>query len=320
MTTTTVTTAATTTEARQHPNWPTASPPVVQVNNLNLDYGDFRAVTDLTFHVQRGELYALLGTNGAGKTSALEIIEGHRRPSSGTVHVFGHSPMDRPMVRPQTGIMLQDSGFVPDLTVSETMRLVGVLSQRHDRVDRLLSLVDLKRKAHTLVSQLSGGEKRRLDFGTAIWGTPELVFLDEPTTGLDIASRDNVWDIVARLRETGTTVILTTHYLEEAQQHADRVGLMHHGRLRREGTVAQLTRMLPSIIRFSLGHAASAPPRQAVRQRDGSFIIETFALPADLKALLSWSEDHDTELHGLSAGPTGLDDVFRSLNTEDTVA
>ena len=294
--------------------------PIIDVDRLNLTYGDFHAVKDLSLQVERGELYALLGTNGAGKTSTLEIIEGHRQPTSGTVRVFGKSPGNRRAVRPHVGIMLQESGFAPDLTVKESVHLIGRLTHRPDNVDRVLELVDLNPKADTLVSQLSGGEKRRLDFATAVWGSPELVFLDEPTTGLDIQSRDALWDAVDRLRTDGSTVVLTTHYLEEAQQRADRIGLMHQGTLHREGTVAELTESLPGVIRFSLGHPAPVPPFRAVRESGGAFRIETFALPQDLKALLVWAEDHRVELHGLSAGPTRLDDVFRAIGTAQAAA
>ena len=291
---------------------------VIEVDKLNLRYGDFQAVKDLSFHVERGELYALLGTNGAGKTSALEIIEGHRKASSGTVRVFGKSPTDRRAVRPATGIMLQESGFAPDLTVAESVRLIGRLTGRSDAVDRVLGLIDLTRKAKTRVSQLSGGEKRRLDFATAVYGRPELIFLDEPTTGLDIQSRDALWDAVERLREDGSTIVLTTHYLEEAQQRADRIGLMHRGTLRREGTVSELTRTLPASIQFSLPPNAPALPMRSARVPDRSYLIETFDLQTDLKRLLDWADAHAVELIGLSAAPTRLDDVFRALDADPT--
>ncbi|RZQ62341.1 ABC transporter ATP-binding protein [Amycolatopsis suaedae] len=289
--------------------------PVIDVERLNVSYGDFHAVKDLSFQVHAGELYALLGTNGAGKTSTLETIEGHRTATSGTVRVFGQSPRDRHSVRPRMGIMLQESGFSPDLTVRESVRLVGALTRRADRVERVLDVVGLTRKASTKVSQLSGGEKRRLDFATAVYGTPELVFLDEPTTGLDIQSRDALWDAVDRLREDGTTVVLTTHYLEEAQQRADRIGLMHKGTFHREGTVSELTRTLPATIRFTLPTPAPALPLQATRESDGRFLIETFTLPKDLYTLLGWAQDNALELLDLEAGPTRLDDVFRSIDS-----
>ncbi|MEU6646899.1 ABC transporter ATP-binding protein [Saccharomonospora sp. NPDC046836] len=290
------------------------STPVIDVDRLNLKYGDFHAVKDLSFQVRRGEFYALLGTNGAGKTSTLETIEGHRAPTSGTVRVLGKSPQDRAAVRPKMGIMLQESGFSPDLTVKESVRLIGKLTQRTDRVERVLSVVDLTRKANTKVSQLSGGEKRRLDFATAVYGTPELVFLDEPTTGLDIQSRDAVWDAVDKLREDGSTIVLTTHYLEEAQQRADRIGLMHRGTFHQEGTVAELTQTLPAMIKFVLPPSAPALPLQGRRETDEKFLIETHHLQKDLFTLLRWAQDHAVELRELEAGPTRLDDVFRAID------
>ncbi|UJW35501.1 ABC transporter ATP-binding protein [Saccharothrix sp. AJ9571] len=289
------------------------STPVIDVDRLNLKYGDFHAVKDLSFQVRAGEFYALLGTNGAGKTSTLETIEGHRTATSGTVRVFGQSPRDRRAVRPRMGIMLQESGFSPDLTVLESVRLIGKLAQRVDRPERVLDIVDLTRKASTKVSQLSGGEKRRLDFATAVYGAPELIFLDEPTTGLDIQSRDDLWTAVDRLREDGSTIVLTTHYLEEAQQHADRIGLMHQGTFHQEGTVSELTRTLPSVISFSLPTPAPALPLAATREGDGKFVIETFGLQKDLYTLLGWAQDHAVELRDLQAGPTRLDDVFRAI-------
>jgi ABC-2 type transport system ATP-binding protein len=291
-----------------------ASTAVIEVEELNLAYGDFHAVRDLSFEVRQGELYALLGTNGAGKTSTLEVIEGHRAATSGSVRVFGSSPRNRSATRPRMGIMLQESGFSPDLTVRETVHLIGRLSRRTDNVERVLSVVDLMHKATTRVSQLSGGEKRRLDFATAVYGAPELVFLDEPTTGLDIQSRDALWDAVDRLREDGSTVVLTTHYLEEAQQRADRIGLMHQGTFYREGTVLELTSTLPAVISFRLPDQAPPPPLRTTRDDRGHHHVETFGLEADLRTLLNWAYDGSVALTELEAGPTRLDDIFRSID------
>jgi len=294
--------------------------PAIDIDRLNVTYGGFHAVKDLSFQVEQGELYALLGTNGAGKTSTLEVVEGHRTASSGTVRVLGKNPADRRAVRPRMGIMLQESGFSPDLTVAESARLIGRLSGRTDSVDRVLRVVDLTDKADTRVAQLSGGEKRRLDFATAVYGRPELIFLDEPTTGLDIQSRDALWNAVEQLRQDGSTIVLTTHYLEEAQQRADRIGLMHRGTFRHEGTVAELTRTLPAAIQFSLPAGAPAPLVQAGPAADGSYVIETFDLQTDLKQLLDWAHAHDVELSGLSAAPTRLDDVFRAIESDPVSA
>jgi ABC-2 type transport system ATP-binding protein len=293
---------------------------VIEVEQLGVRYGDFEAVRDLSFHVERGEFYALLGTNGAGKTSALEVIEGHRKPSSGAVRVFGRSPADRRQVRPRMGIMLQESGFAGDLTVAQTVRLLGRLTGRTDSPERVVSAVDLTRKADTKVSQLSGGEKRRLDFATAVYGQPELIVLDEPTTGLDIQTRDALWDTVHALRTGGATIVLTTHYLEEAQQYADRIGLMHRGTLRQQGTVVELTRDLPATIRFTLPPGAPKPPVSADPTSANSYVVHTPELQRDLTALLAWAGANRIELLGLSATPTRLDDVFRALDTPSAAA
>ncbi len=287
-------------------------PPVIEVDGLTVTYGAFVAVRGVTFQVRPGELYALLGADGAGKTSTLEVLAGHRRATSGTVRIFGESPRDRRAVRPRMGIMLQESGFTPDLSVRESVGLVGALSGRRDDVGRVLAVAGLMGKADSRVSQLARGEKRRLDFATAVYGGPDLLILDEPTTGLDIQSRDALWAAVDTLRGEGSTVVLTTHDLEETQQRADRIGLMHGGVLRRQGTVDELTQNLPSVIRFALPPGAPEPP--TVGSRDGAFHVETFHLQKDLRRLLGWAHDADVELLQLNAGPTRLDDVFRALD------
>jgi ABC-2 type transport system ATP-binding protein len=211
--------------------------------------------------------------------------------------------------------MLQESGFAADLGALETLALIGGLTGREDRPERVLDLVGLSAKADTRVAALSGGEKRRLDFATAVYGSPELIFLDEPTTGLDIQSRDDLWGTVDRLREDGATIVLTTHYLEEAQQRADRIGLMHEGTLRMQGTVGELTRTLPGTITFGLDESAAARlPFESTATAAGARLIRTQALQEDLRTLLNWAETQDAVLHDLAAGPTRLDDVFRAVS------
>jgi ABC-2 type transport system ATP-binding protein len=287
---------------------------VVATRDLTYSYArqSTPAVDGVSLMVRRGELYALLGTNGAGKTSTLEVLEGHRRPTGGTVRILGGDPTDRRAIRPRVGVMLQDSGVPADLTTEETLALGGRISGRTDRVDDVLAAVELTSKASTRVAQLSGGEKRRLDFAIAVWGSPELVFLDEPTTGLDPAARDRLWQVVARLRDRGTTVVLTTHYLEEAEREADRIGLMHDGRLVREGTIAQLVAGEPARIRFVAPTGVDLPlPVTRVEARTN--VIETDDLQRDLTLLLQWAHRDGHRLDDLSATPSGLDDVFRRL-------
>jgi len=290
--------------------------PVVEAAGLTYNYGsrgEFQAVKSLSFSVQKGELYALLGTNGAGKTTTLETIEGYRTPSAGQVRVFGGDPRDRARVRPRVGIMLQESGFAGDLTVAESLRLAGSISGRDDTDSRVIPLVDLESKRDTRVAQLSGGEKRRLDFGMAIWGTPELVFLDEPTTGLDPTAREQLWDVVRSLRDEGTTVILTTHYLEEAQKYADRIGLMHKGSLEREGTLAELVENQPAHISFVAPSGVDLP-LTVTATANGLTRVDTDDLQRDLTTLLTWADRAGHRLDRLTATSSSLDDVFRSLS------
>jgi ABC-2 type transport system ATP-binding protein len=283
--------------------------PVVDVDGLTVTYGDVTAVRDLTFRVQQGELYALLGTNGAGKTSALEVIGGRRRATSGTVRVFGSNPLGRRAARPRTGIMLQATAAAPDRTIQKAVGLIGSRGEIRDDVDAVLGVAGLAGKAGPLVSQLSGGQKRRLDFATAVHGRPELVVLDDPTAGLDSYSRDALWDAVQRLRDDGSTVLLTTHHPDEVQQHADRIGLLHEGTLRHEGTIAELTRSLPAVISFALPPGAPEPP--IVGALNGAFHVKTFNLQLDLHRLLVWAHDHSVQLLQLRADPPRLDDVLR---------
>ena len=292
-----------------------SSSAVVEAIDVSVAYGsrgEFTAVKGVSVAVERGELFALLGTNGAGKTSTLETIEGYRAPTSGRVSVFGESPTNRSAVRPRMGIMLQDSGFAGDLTVSESLRLAGKLSSREDDETRVLAAVGLSTKGDTRVAQLSGGERRRLDFAMAVWGSPELIFLDEPTTGLDPAARDALWDVVADLRRADTTIILTTHYLEEAQKYADRIALMHEGRIEREGTLEQLVAGEPSHISFVVPEGAQ-PPLAIASTDNGVARVETDDVQRDLWLLLSWARDAGFQLDRLSASTSNLDDVFRSL-------
>ncbi|HTJ69445.1 MAG TPA: ABC transporter ATP-binding protein [Actinospica sp.] len=282
--------------------------------------GAYTAVQGLGLTVRRGELYALLGTNGAGKTTTLEVLEGHRSPASGRVTVLGGDPSDRRRVRPRVGIMLQESGLVAELTVRESVALAGAVSGRRDEVDAVLDRVGLTAKGRTRVAQLSGGEKRRVDFAMAIWGTPELVFLDEPTTGLDPASRDAVWAVVEDLRTRGTTFLLTTHYLEEAEQHADRVGLMHAGNLRREGTVADLTANSVTTIRFVPPSAVDDIPIPVSGTENGLVVIRTRTVQRDVRTLNAWADAHGYELARFSVHESGLDEVFRALGSEGTKA
>ena len=213
----------------------------IVVSDLTKSYGDVHAVRGVSFDVAEGEVFGLLGPNGAGKTTTVEILEGYRRRDGGVATVFGLDPGDAPReLRERVGVVLQQSELSPLLTVRETHRMfAGYYADARD-VDEVIELVGLAEKRDARVKSLSGGQKRRLDLGVALVGNPELVFLDEPTTGFDPAARRAAWELIRSLRALGTTILLTTHYLDEAQQLADRVAVLRDGLIVRQGSPADL--------------------------------------------------------------------------------
>ncbi|WP_261992841.1 ABC transporter ATP-binding protein [Streptomyces sp. adm13(2018)] len=217
--------------------------PAIEAESLRRGYsGGFEAVRGISLTVRRGEIFALLGTNGAGKTSTVELLEGLAAPSAGTARVLGHDPYrDRAAVRPRIGVMLQEGGFPSELTVAETVRMWAGCTTHARPAAEALGATGLTGREGVRVKQLSGGERRRLDLALALLGRPEILFLDEPTTGLDAEGRRDTWELVRALRDGGTTVLLTTHYLEEAETLADRLAIMHRGQIVLSGTPAQVT-------------------------------------------------------------------------------
>lgn len=281
--------------------------------------GAFRAVDGVSFEAHRGELFALLGTNGAGKTSTLEVAEGLARPTAGTVRVCGLDPYaDRRQVRPRVGIMLQEAGFSSGMTAREAARMWAGTMAAPRPIDEALELVDLRHRAGVAVQNLSGGERRRLDLALAIMGRPEVLFLDEPTTGLDPESRARAWDLLRALLDGGTCIVLTTHYLEEAEKLADAIAIMHGGTIRRHGTLAQVVAGEPARIEFvaeptllaRLGEVPDLDDARVRRQGD-RVVIATHALQRDLVRLLGWADG--VELPGLRASAASLEQVFLSL-------
>jgi ABC-2 type transport system ATP-binding protein len=213
----------------------------IVVSDLTKSYGDVQAVRGVSFDVAEGEVFGLLGPNGAGKTTTVEILEGYRRRDGGVATVFGLDPGDAPReLRERVGVVLQQSELSPLLTVRETHRMFAGYYANPRDVDEVIELVGLAEKRDARVKSLSGGQKRRLDLGVALVGSPELVFLDEPTTGFDPAARRAAWELIRSLRALGTTILLTTHYLDEAQQLADRVAVLRDGLIVRQGSPADL--------------------------------------------------------------------------------
>ena len=214
----------------------------ISVRGLRKSYGALEAVRGVDFEIESGEVFGLLGPNGAGKTTTVEILEGYRARDAGEVTVLGHDPQQPGAeFRQRIGVVLQQSDLWPNLTVQEVHRAFAGYYEHARDVDEVIELVGLNEKRHSRVKQLSGGQKRRLDLGIALVGDPDLIFLDEPTTGFDPAARRAAWEMIRSLRSLGKTVLLTTHYLDEAEQLADRVAVMRDGEIVRIGTPRELT-------------------------------------------------------------------------------
>jgi ABC-2 type transport system ATP-binding protein len=292
----------------------------IEVEGLKRRYSQsFEAVRGVSFSVREGEIFALLGTNGAGKTSTVELLEGLARPSAGRVRVLGFDPyVERRAVRPRTGVMLQEGGFPSELTVTETVRMwAGCTSDARPVADVLAQVGLSGRRSGVRVKQLSGGERRRLDFAMALIGRPEVLFLDEPTTGMDPEGRRDTWELVRELRAAGTTVLLTTHYLEEAEALADRLAIMRAGRIVTMGTPEQVVAERPSSIRFTLpaGMTLDALPLtlQAATLQGRRVEIRTPQLQNALTDLLLWARHNGVELQGLHARTATLEEVFLEI-------
>ncbi|HVV19230.1 MAG TPA: ABC transporter ATP-binding protein [Pseudonocardiaceae bacterium] len=297
----------------------------VVVTDLRKAYGPVEAVRGVSFAVEEGEIFALLGPNGAGKTTTLEILEGFRQRDSGDVRVLGHDPGDRAagrLLREQIGLVLQDIAVEPYLTVHETVARNAGYYPSPRGVDEVIDLVDLAEQRKRKVKDLSGGQKRRLDLALGMIGNPKLLFLDEPTTGFDPNARRGAWEVVENLRAAGVTIVLTTHYMDEAQVLADRVAVIAMGQIVAQGTPAtiggrdsELTR-----IRFVLpaGTTAADLPVDATTA-DGLVTIQSDEPTALLHRLTGWAIDRGTTLAQLSVDRPSLEDVYlRLTNSGET--
>ena len=289
----------------------------IEVQNLVMRYGDFVAVDGIDLHVEEGEILAFLGPNGAGKTSTIEILEGFRSRTSGSVAVLGEDPADAPLAwRERIGIVLQESEPVPELTAAEAVRMQASYYRSPRDPAETLELVGLSDSGDTRTRKLSGGQKRRLDLALALVGNPSLIFLDEPTTGFDPSARRESWGMIEALRELGSTVLLTTHYMDEAEHLADRIVVIAGGKIVARGTADELAQQVDAKTQITWRPAPDdpAPPDQlgAERTQTGSMITTNDVLPT-LHALTAWAVDSGIELPELNVARPTLEDVYLML-------
>lgn len=294
----------------------------IVVDNLTKTYGSHKVVDQLQFTVHRGEVFALLGPNGAGKTTTVETLEGYRVPDVGSVRVLGLNPIrESKALKPQIGVMLQQDGLYPGLTAREVLHLFAGYYRQPQPIDALLERVGLSAAAKTRCRRLSGGQKRRLALAVALVGNPLLVFLDEPTSGMDPQARLATWEIIRDLKRNGVTVLLTTHLMDEAERLADRVAIIDHGRLIALDTPGALTgTQNANVVRFvapagldcaKLAGLPSASKAEEVRP--GSYVIETAAAPSLIAELTAWLRDEGITLSELRVGHGSLEDLFLRL-------
>ena len=295
---------------------------MISVRGLHKHYGAVEAVAGIDLEVGRGEIFAFLGPNGAGKTTTVEILEGFRPRSGGEVSVLGVDPARADGAwHNRVGTVLQESQPEPGLTVRECLQLYAGYYQAPREIDETIALVGLEEKADTLGEQLSGGQRRRLDVALALVGDPELIFLDEPTTGFDPSARRAAWSVISGLRALGKTVFLTTHYMDEAENLADRIAVIAAGRIVAEGTphtlggrermAAKITFTLP--IEVSAGDLPAELRRLPVPAADARVVLESTLPLVDVKLLAEWAVDRGLDLPDLDVRRPSLEDVYLRL-------
>ena len=309
---------------RSLPSLSLVSERVIDVRDLKKSYDDVEAVKGISFHVDHGEVFALLGPNGAGKTTTTEILEGFRARSGGDCLVLGHDPARRERaLRERIGIVLQSTGIDPFLTVRESIDMYSGYYPKRLETDHVIDVVGLTEKRDTRVNKLSGGQQRRLDVAVGLSGDPELLFLDEPTTGFDPNARRNAWEIVKNLTALGKTVFLTTHFMDEAQYLADRVAVIARGEIVAEGTpdtIAGRDRMTPRI-RVRVPDGADPPPGQGPVDADGMLEINTADPTRVLHELTGWALDHGYGFSSIAVERPSLEDIYLEITggAEDVV-
>ncbi len=298
----------------------------IEVRGLKKSYGPVEAVRGVDLQAGKGDVFALLGPNGAGKTTVVEILEGHRRRDFGHVSVLGFDPARRERAfKERIGIVLQETGVNRFLTVAETIDQFRSFYPKPLPRDEIITLVELGEKRDSLVRRLSGGQQRRLDVAVGLAGDPELLFLDEPTTGFDPSARRNAWQMVKNLKDLGKTILLTTHYMDEAQYLADRVAIINQGLIVAEGTPGTLAgdHLGRTRISFALRGDLGEPtiPAEAELRREGaSFEIITSAPVETLHVLTSWALNEGADLVGLNVSLPSLEEIYLDLTEQEKEA
>jgi len=295
----------------------------VEVRGLQKSYGPIEAVRGIDLRVEAGEVFALLGPNGAGKTTTVEILEGHRARDAGEVSVLGHDPgRNERALRERVGIVLQQTGVDVYLTVREVVEMVAGYYPKPRDIDEVIELAGLREQRDRRIRQLSGGQKRRVDLAVALSGDPELLFLDEPTTGFDPSARRQAWETVKGLTALGKTIVLTTHFMDEAQALADRLAIIAEGRIIATGTAAELIGAASSTttIRFGLDDGAVPPEELRLRPSGSGWELETEEPTAALHRLTGWAVDAGVELRHLEVARRSLEDVYLQLTAETEAA
>ncbi len=296
---------------------------VISVENLVKSYGDVHAVRGIDLYVDTGEVFALLGPNGAGKSTTVEILEGHRTKTSGSVTVLGYDPTERDRAyRERIGIVLQETAVEEQLTVSEAIDIYGSMYPNRRPTGELIEIVGLEEKTNARIKTLSGGQRRRLELALGIVGDPDLIFLDEPTTGFDPSARRQAWTIVENLTSLGKTVLLTTHYMDEAQYLANRVAVIAYGKIIAEGTPESLgdRQSAKTVISFvANGVSLEGLPIQDVRVgENGRVEIRSDDPTRDLHAVTGWAVERGVNLADLSVARPTLEDVYLELTGDDS--
>jgi ABC-2 type transport system ATP-binding protein len=295
---------------------------VIRVRDVRKAYGDVRAVDAVSFEVISGEVFGLLGPNGAGKTTTVEMLEGLRKPDGGELEILGIDAVNQPeALKERIGVTLQTAELYPKLTVVEVLDLFRSFYDRTLPTAQLIEFLDLGERSKALTKELSGGQRQRLAVALALVNDPEVIFLDEPTTGLDPAARRSLWDLIERLREQGKTILLTTHYMEEAEHLCDRLAIMDHGRILEMGTPAELIdrRFNERAIRFDSmasiddSDLVELPAVTSLKHDDDTTWLYTSDVPATIAALLALTEARGVEPDNLTIRRATLEDVFLDL-------